>query len=95
MADCKLMKMVVIDARPSSTGNRLLATFDMLIAGVSLRGLVLVQLAAGGVAVRGSKGSTHRGHPIHIRIEDEALAKAVATRALEVFEGLTGRIVSA
>ena len=81
----------VIDAKPSQSGNRVRAAFDMSIAGIVVSGCALIEDPIGIVFVRGIIGKGLGGREIRVKIEDEALAKAITTRAAIVYHALTGR----
>ncbi|SFP62967.1 hypothetical protein [Tranquillimonas alkanivorans] len=91
----QIAKLAVIDAEPSPAGNRLLATFDMQIAGMRIGGCVLVERADGRVIAHGPQGKTKSGHKAHVSVQDERLRKAITERASVLYEGFTGRTLPA
>lgn len=92
--DFTLTKMTVIDGEPNSEGNRLLASFETLVMGIRLRGLLLIQKGDGQIACSGSNGKTRRGHLVSMHIEDPELRCAIIGRAAKLYEGFTGRQVT-
>lgn len=84
----------IIDAPVNAIGNRLLASFNLSVAGLRIHGCVLIEKATGVVQAEGPRGKTHSGISINTRFEDPALARAVTRRMAEVYTNLTGREVS-
>ncbi|MEQ8431641.1 MAG: hypothetical protein RIB69_14520 [Roseovarius sp.] len=88
--DFSLDRMVVVDGRPSRSGNRILGVFELNIAGLQICGCSLVQRHDGKLVVNGPKGKSHRGHQIAVHISDPEIADAISVRATKVYEGLRG-----
>lgn len=91
MSEIVLSKMVVVNGRRSSTGTRILAVFNLQVAGISLGGLMLVEKANGDLVVGGVKGKTHHGHELNMRITDADLRRKVAKRARFIFQSLDAK----
>lgn len=89
--DFTITKMQTVNAPATSTGNSLMATFDMRVAGIKIGGCVLVRRKNGKIVMSGPKGKTHTGHEIVTHIEDRGLREAVAEKAAKVYESFTGR----
>ena len=89
--DFQLTKMIVIDGAPNQVGNRLLASFDMHIAGLHIGGCVLVERADGRAITNGPRGKTASGHKAQVLVQDDDLKQAVTERAAKLYEGFTGR----
>lgn len=90
MTDFTLIRLRVLNLRPSATGNRILARFDIRIAGMRVAGLALVGLADGRVVSNGITGRTHFGSEVKLRIEDADLSERIAAKALTVYREMTG-----
>ncbi|MCC5968386.1 MAG: hypothetical protein JJU15_00380 [Pararhodobacter sp.] len=85
----------VINGQANAAGNRLLASFNMEIAGMFITGCVLILKADGTVSAAGPAGKSRNNVAINTRIADEVLARAVTERACRIYELFTGRDLEA
>ncbi|MFC0199258.1 hypothetical protein [Paracoccus rhizosphaerae] len=92
--DFTITKLTVIDGQPNTRGNRLLASFNLNLAIMSVRGCVLIEKETGIVVAYGPAGKTSTGHKASAEITDPALARAVTRRASVIYGAFTGREVA-
>lgn len=85
---------MVIDGEPNPAGNRLLASFNVALPSVLIRGCTLIEKADGIVHAYGPKGKTHRGYPSSAELTDVTLQRAITRRAAVIYSAYTGREVS-
>ena len=93
--DFRMDKMTVIDGGPNNLGNRLLAVFDLHIAGMVVGGCVLVEKADGRISATGPHGKTDKGHKLRVTVNDKDLRRAITERASRLYEASTGRTLGA
>lgn len=94
--DFTISQMTVVDGKPSVTGIRLLAHFDLSIIGMQIKGCIMTQGPEGTAAVFGPSGkANYGGRPIAAKFGDPALTRAVMRRAATLYENFTGRVVEA
>jgi hypothetical protein len=89
--DFSIRALTVIDGRPNTSGNRLLARFDLETTGVIVTGCVLVAGEDGSLKVGGPRGKCHTGTKISARFVGSDMADAVKRRASEIYELFSGR----
>ncbi|MDO5371096.1 hypothetical protein [Paracoccus sp. (in: a-proteobacteria)] len=94
MTDFTIEKLTVIDGEPNYAGNRLLASFTVVMPWITIRGCVLVEKATGIVRAYGPLGKTPRGHAASAELTDATLARAITRRAAVIYGAYTGREVS-
>lgn len=92
--DFTIEKLTIIDGEPNPAGNRLLASFTVVLPWLTIRGCVLVEKATGIVRAYGPKGLTPRGHTATTELTDPTLTRAITRRAAVIYSGYTGREVS-
>lgn len=93
-SDFKIANLTVIDAAPNPVGNRLLASFTIVLPLARIRGCVLLEKADGLVKAMGPLGKTSSGRPVGVDITDPALARAITRRAAMIYSAFTGRDLS-
>lgn len=81
----------MIDAETNSNGNRLLALFDVTMAGLRLQPCALVEGADGNARVKGPFGKTHKGEVVRVTITDAALLRAITRKVTVLYTACTGR----
>lgn len=89
--DFTISKLSILDGPPNARGARLLAAFNLTIAGLGIEGCVLVENAMGITKAHGPIGKTSHGHKASVFISDPVLQRAIARRAATAYSGLTGR----
>lgn len=90
-ADFTIRALRVIDGPANQSGNRLLAAFDIEIAGLFIIGCALI-LGEDGLAVaKGPAGKAYKGPDISTRFVDPALAREITRRSSEIYQLFTGR----
>lgn len=89
----KIIAMHVIDGHRSASGNRLLATFDLKVAGVRINGCLLVEGANGRAICHGPVGKTHNGKDVSAEFTHPEVRRTVTRLSAEAFSAMTGRSV--
>lgn len=89
--DFTIRTLSVINGQANNAGNRLLASFNMEIAGLYLSGCVLILKADGTVTAAGPAGKSRNNVPINTRIADPELNREVTRRACEIYKLFTGQ----
>ena len=82
--------LTVINGQANNSGTRLLASFNMDIAGLQISGCVLVRKADGRVLAAGPAGKSRSNVSIHTRIADPNLEGAATDRAHQIYNVLVG-----
>lgn len=70
MTDFTITAMRIIDAEPNPSGSRVLASYDLNLAGMHLTGCVLTADADGLVSARGIRGRATKGVKISAQNAD-------------------------
>ncbi|SDL72199.1 hypothetical protein [Aliiruegeria lutimaris] len=83
--------MSVIDGPANGIGNRLLALFDLEVAGLRISNCLLVQNADGLALAKGPTGKNHKGNLIRAQFISPEVVRAVTRRAASAYTALTGR----
>ncbi|WP_320176717.1 hypothetical protein [Roseovarius pacificus] len=86
--------MRIIDAPANPSGTTILAAYDIVIDGITLKGCVMTESATGTVTARGLLGKTNNGSKISAQFTDAELALEVSRKAADAYSALTGRTVS-
>ena len=81
----------VVDAKPSATGKRTLASFDLRYAGLRIFGCSLVEMEDGSMVAHGPRGKDKSGRSVTTLFHDPALGAALTQRAVALYEGFTGQ----
>ncbi len=88
--DHKIASFVVINGKPNTAGNRHLAVFDILTAGLRICGCTLHMNADGIAFSHGPRGKHHSGAAVRVQFEDPAVSRAITRIAANAFTVLTG-----
>lgn len=91
--DPTIRRLTVVDGKPNTNGDRLLATFDANVSGIRILACVLIERADGTVKVSGPRGKTRYGNETSTHFTDPDLSRAVCRKAAEIYAAFTGRQV--
>ncbi|GGO55251.1 hypothetical protein SAMN05444398_103286 [Roseovarius pacificus] len=94
MTDFTINSMHIIDAAPSLSGTRVLASYDLTIVGITMKGCIITESPDGIASARGLLGKTNKGDKISAQFTDPTLARAITRKAVEAYNALTGRDVN-
>lgn len=87
----KLSRLSVVNAPPRKSGICILAVYDVVLAGcITITGCQLLLKPDGYAFVRGCVGLTHCGHPLQVQFSSAPLRRAIAEKALQVYEAISG-----
>lgn len=93
MTDFSITRMGVINSEPNLSGTRVLASYDLTISGITLKGCIITESPDGIASAKGLLGKTNKGDKISAQFTDPALARAITRKAVEAYNALTGREV--
>lgn len=83
-------RMTVINSTPNAGGTRVLATYDLRIAGLMAKGCVLLQDARGVISAKGLLGKTSQGAKLLLTFDSPELEQAVTEKVVDAYRALMG-----
>ncbi|MBC7147703.1 MAG: hypothetical protein H5U24_20285 [Thioclava marina] len=86
-----ILQLTVLNGKPRGGGERLLASFTLSHAGMSVKGCTLIEQATGKVVAVGPRGSSRAGTKIMTSFSDPVLAEMIAERADAAYRALIGK----
>lgn len=91
MPDLTIKTMTVIDAPANLSGTRVLASYDLIISGITMKGCIITESPDGIVTAKGLLGKTNKGDKISAQFTDPALSRSITRKAADAYTALTGK----
>lgn len=94
MSEFTISNLKPINAPANKSGNALLATFDLKLSGLGIKGCALVNMNTGQVVAYLPVGENKHGNPFKMWFIDCTLRDRVTDRAAAAYMALTGLSVA-